>query len=309
MAAPNILIVGATGKQGGAVIHELSKTISSDSPLKLLALTRNPNSASARRLKESHPDIIELVQGDTTEPEAIFSQWPNKGHISGVFLVTAPGKVSEEEQGIPFIDAAVAHGVKHIVFSSVDRGGEEKSWNNPTDVKHFWEKHNIELHLRDKAAKQAHHPDFTWTIIRPVAFFDNWSSSGGFAGMFTAMWATSLSPEKKLQLVSVRDIGVWASMALSNPGKWAGRAISLAGDELTLDEAKEKWRNVVGEDMPQSWGIAAKGLLWFMGDMGAMFRWFEREGYGADIEELRMEENSLQDMEAWLKHNSGWVHK
>jgi uncharacterized protein YbjT (DUF2867 family) len=124
MSAPNTLIVGATGKQGSAVIHELSKTMSPDSPLKLLALTCNPNSASARRLKESHPDIIELVQGDTTEPEAIFAQWPNKGHSSGVFLVTAPGKVSEEEQGIPFIDAAVAHGVKHIVIRGSWRRGK-----------------------------------------------------------------------------------------------------------------------------------------------------------------------------------------
>jgi hypothetical protein len=46
-----------------------------------------------------------------------------------------------------------------------------------------------------------------------------------------------------------------------------------------------------------------------MGGLGAMFRWFEREGFGADIEALRMEENSLQNMEAWLEHSSGWIHK
>lgn len=301
MATPNILVVGATGKQGGAVIDALTKTIKPESPIKILALTRNPNSAGAKALQEAHPGVIELVQGDITDPEPIFAQW-DKGHVSGVFLVTNPGKVSEEQQGIPFIDAAVAHGVKHIVFSSVDRGGDEKSWDNATDVKHFWEKRTVELHLRDKAAKEG---GFTWTILRPVAFMDNWAP-GMFASMFTAMWAASLKPDTKLQLVSVRDIGVFAAKALSEPEKWAGRAVSLAGDELTLAEAKEKFKKVTGQDLPQGWGIMAKGLLWFVGDIGNMFKWFEREGYGADIAALRKEESSLQDFETWLRDTSKW---
>jgi uncharacterized protein YbjT (DUF2867 family) len=302
MATPNILVVGATGKQGGAVIDALTKTIKPESPIKILALTRNPNSAGAKALQEAHPGVIELVQGDITHPEPLFSRW-DKGHVSGAFLVTTPGKISEEHQGIPFIDAAVAHGVKHIVFSSVDRGGDEKSWDNPTDVKHFWEKRNVELHLRDKAAKEG---GFTWTILRPVAFMDNWAP-GMFASMFTAMWAASLKPETKLQLVSVRDIGVFAAKALTEPEKWAGRAVSLAGDELTLAEAKAKFKKVTGKDLPQGWGIMAKGLLWFVGDIGKMFKWFEREGYGANIAALREEEPSLQDFETWLRDTSKWV--
>lgn len=304
MASPNILVVGATGKQGRAVIDALTKTMTPDSPIKILALTRNPQSDSANALKQAHPDTIELVQGDTTHPDPIFEKW-DKGHISGVFLVTAPGKINEEAQGIPFIDAAVAHGVKHIVFSSVDRGGDDKSWSNPTDVKHFWEKHNIELHLRDKAAKEN---NFTWTILRPVAFMDNWVP-GMFGAMFTAMWANSLKPETKLQLVSVRDIGVFAAKALREPGEWAGRTVSLAGDELTLGEAKEKFKKVTGQELPHGWSFMAKGMLWLMGDMGAMFKWFEREGYGADIAALRKEEPSLQDLETWLRDSSKWKTK
>ncbi|KAB5527959.1 hypothetical protein GE09DRAFT_1149771 [Coniochaeta sp. 2T2.1] len=303
MAAPNIVIVGATGKQGRSVVDALLGDETPNSPLKLLCLTRDPSSPSAQALLESHPNAgIELVKGDLTEPEAIFSQWP-KGHVSGVFLYTIPGKVDEDKQGIPFIDAAVAHGVKHIVFSSVDRGGDEKSWTNPTDVKHFYQKHNVEMHLRDKGL--ASHDTFTWTILRPVAFMDNWNP-GFFASAFTAMLNSGLTPTKKLQVVSVRDIGVFASKALNEPERWAGRAVSLAGDEMTLAEAKERFRKVVGQELPQTWGILAKGMLWGVSELGAMFRFFEETGYGADIAALSGEECSLQDFETWLRESSGW---
>jgi len=302
MAAPNILIVGATGKQGRSVISALLDDRAPDSPLKLLALTRDPSSASAQALAAKHPDAIELVKGDLTHPEAIFAQWP-KSHISGVFLYTIPGKVSEETQGTRFIDAAVSHGVKHIVFSSVDRGGDEKSWRNPTAVKHFYQKHAVELHLREASLPAS--AGFTWTILRPVAFMDN-MNPGFFCSAFTAMWAGALSPATKLQLVSVRDIGVFASKALREPERWAGRAVSLAGDEMTLDEAREHFRNVTGKELPQAWGVLGKGMLWAIGELGAMFKFFEEEGYGADIPALSGEEPSLQDFETWLRESSKW---
>lgn len=298
MASPNILIAGATGKQGRSVISALLADQAPSSPFKLLCLTRNPSSPAAQALLAAHPDAVELVQGDLNDPEPIFAAYA-KGHISGAFLYTAPGKTDEDKQGIPFIDAAVKSGVKHIVFSSVDRGGDEKSWDNPTKVKHFYEKHNIEVHLRD------HKGDFTWTILRPVAFMDN-MNPGFFCSAFTAMWDSALSKDKKLQLVSVRDIGVFASKALREPERWAGRAISLAGDEMTLAEARVRFNKVTGKDLPQSFGLLAKGMLWAIADLGAMFKWFEDEGYGADIAALSGEEPDLQDFETWLKASSKW---
>ncbi|KAL2257344.1 hypothetical protein VTK26DRAFT_300 [Humicola hyalothermophila] len=223
MSQQNILVVGATGKQGGAVIKAL---LESPAAPHILALTRDAHSSRAQALAEAHKGVVDLVQGDSSDPKPIFDSRP-KGSITGVFIVTVPGTgVAEEQQAIPLIDAAVDHGVRHIVFSSVDRGGDEKSWHNPTAIKHFISKHNIELYLRDKAAKvekegQANNR-FTWTILRPVAFLDNWNP-GLMCSMFTAMMAASLRPSTKLQLVSVRDIGVFAAMAFADTDKWAGK--------------------------------------------------------------------------------------
>ncbi|KAK3985272.1 hypothetical protein QBC44DRAFT_250884 [Cladorrhinum sp. PSN332] len=305
----NILVVGATGKQGGAVIKALAELPKLDPPIHILALTRNPESESAKALAEAHKGVVEPIKGDTTNPKPIFEDIP-KGSVNSLFLVTMPpmggSKSTEEEQAIPMIDAAVEHGVKHIVFTSVDRGGEEKSWTNPTKIQHFAEKHKIEIYLRDKAEKEQ--GKFTWTILRPVAFLDNFQP-GFFGKMFPAMWAASLKPTTKLQLISVRDIGRFAAKALADPAAWAGRAVSLAGDELTLDEAKGKWEHALGEQMPQTFSILGKGILFAMKEMGAMFQWFEDEGYGADIDARRKEVPELQDLEKWLKEDSGYVKK
>lgn len=298
---PTLLIVGATGKQGGAVVKAILRR--GGQPPKLLALTRNVESPSAKSLSEASPGNIELVQGDTTDPEPIFKSLP-KGSIDGIFLVTTPGKVDEEKQAIPFIDAAVEHGVKQIVFSSVDRGGDEKSWENPTDIKHFYQKHNIEVHLRDKARESS--SSFQWTILRPTAFLDN-MNPGMFCSVFTALWASALKPETKLQLVSVHDIGTFAASAFASPEKWSGKAVGLAGDELTLTEAQERFKATTGKDLPQAWTIVGSAMLWAVGEIGAMFAFFEREGYGADIAALKKEEKSLQNFESWLRESSKWT--
>ncbi|EAQ83743.1 hypothetical protein CHGG_10147 [Chaetomium globosum CBS 148.51] len=172
MAPQNIVVVGATGQQGGAVVKSLLDLPESSSRFRILALTRNAQSERARHLVSEHNGTVSLIEGDNADPGPIFASQP-EGSIDSIFIVTVPGqKTPEEQQAIPLIDAAVAHGVKHIVFSSVDRGGDEKSWTNPTTIKHFLAKHNIELYLRDKADKEAG-GKFTWTILRPVCFMDN----------------------------------------------------------------------------------------------------------------------------------------
>ncbi len=295
MTSRNLLIVGATGQQGGATIKALLELPKSDPPIHILALTRNATSPKAKALAEAHPGVIDLVQGNATDPKPIFESQP-KGSINAIFIVTTPGK-DEEKQGIPLIDAAVEHGVQHIVLSSVDRGGDEKSWTNPTEIPHFKSKHNIELHLRDKAQQAG--SKFTWTILRPTAFIDNWSP-GFAAGMMSAMMQASMKPETKLQLTSVRDIGMFAAAALTDPAKWSGRAIGLAGDSLTLAEAKEKFKKTTGKDLPQTWTLLAKLLLWAIKDVGTMFSWFDKVGYGADIE-ARRKELPTQDFETWIR--------
>lgn len=63
-----LLITGATGKQGGAVIRSL---LARKADFQILALTRDVNSPSAKRLASSSP-AIKLLQGDLDHAETIF---------------------------------------------------------------------------------------------------------------------------------------------------------------------------------------------------------------------------------------------
>jgi len=295
MALRKLLIIGATGKQGGAVIDAL---IASSAPFEILALTRNTSSPSAQKLA-SKPNVT-LVQGDSLKPTPIFEAHK----IHGVFLVTtfAPGKNSmEEEQAHPVIDAAVANGVEHFVFTSVDRGGPGVSEKSPTDIAHFASKHRIEEYLKEKTAGT----NTQWTILRPVAFMDNLVP--GFGGKaFLAMWGSSLGNDKPLQLISVHDIGIFAARAFQAPKEYEGRAISLAGDELTLTQAKKVFKDSLGYDAPTTFQFVGSAIMFMVKEVGVMFKWFADVGYGADIQALRKEEPKLQDFGTWLKESSGF---
>lgn len=283
-----LLITGATGKQGGGVLEAL---LSSPNPsFEVYALTRDASSTSSKRLSSKYPSI-KLVEGNTCHPTPIFKQ---TGPLYGVFCVTVPPQ--EELQGKGMIDAALENGVEHFIFTSVDRG--TKSDDNPTDVPHFITKHNVELYLKEKAPAGS---KMKWTILRPVAFYDNLTPD--FMGKaFGTMW--NQIGEKPLQLISCRDIGKFAAKVFQSPEKYSGKAITLAGDELNFRQASQVFKTQTGEKMPETFGIVGTMIKGAVSDMGKMFRFFNDEGYGCDIPALKAEFPELQDFSTWLEEDS-----
>jgi len=297
MAARRILVVGATGKQGGAIIDALlSQSKTHNHPIRILALTRNPSSPSAQHLAAN--PLIELIQGDPTSPSAIFTQ---ASPIDALFCVTVHGKPgAEEAQAAGLIDASIAHGVRHFVFSSADRGGEKVSDVTPTPVPHIASKYRIEEYLKRAAAGT----QMTWTMLRPVTFMENLTPD--FVGKgFAAMW--NQVGERPVQLVAVKDIGYFGARALLEPEEWSGRAVGIAGDRLNFGEACKVFKEVTGKDMPTTFCIVGTVLKTAMPDIGAMFEWFKTGGYDVDIGACREEFPELQDFATWLRRSSGFA--
>ncbi|KAI1472668.1 nucleoside-diphosphate-sugar epimerase family protein [Daldinia caldariorum] len=301
MTARAVLITGATGKQGGAVVSALLKA---NADFEILALTRDVQSASAQRLAQKSPKI-KLVAGDMDAADTIFrnAKVITKTPIWGVFSVQAamggganPRK--EEFQGKALIDASLKNGVKHMVYSSVDRGGA-RSDNDPTDVPHFVSKHNIEKHLQEKTQSG----EMGWTILRPVAFFENLTPNF-FGKVFATSWKINLKPDQKLQLVATSDIGFFAAEALRKPEEWKGKKLSLAGDELTYEQFAAVFKQKTGNDLPTTYHFVATLINWMSKELGSMFRWFRNVGYGADITSLRRMNPALKDFGTWLETDS-----
>lgn len=329
-----LLITGATGKQGGAVIDALLN-LNAQSPggipkYTILAVTRNTSSEASQRLLRKDASAIKLVEGNLDDIAGLFDSAREtlklttspSLQIHGVFSVQVslgPGVTVQGEitQGKSLIDGAIANGVKHFVYSSVERGGDEHSWQNETPIPHFQSKYQIEHHLRDVtviktlassgAGNDGQQQHMEWTILRPVAFMDNLAP-----GMPTKVFLAALKNhlgenEKKLQWVATHDIGVFAAKAFDSPEEWKGRAVGLAGDELDMTELDRSFARATGEPAPMGFSFLGSFLTWAVTEMGLMIGWFKDEGYKADVEARRREYPRLLTMEKWLGERSGFM--
>lgn len=292
--AKTVLVIGATGKQGGAVIENI--LASQTTSFKIIAVTRDANSRKAQKLAV-HPNVS-VIEGDLANVDDIFNK---AGSVWGVYSVQINSDVEEQQQGKAIVDAAVMHGAQHFVYSSGDRGGPERSPNNPTYVKNFAAKHAIEKHLQQRVEKSPQ--QMTYTILRPVTFFENLTTDIHGKG-FARMWEQLGS--KKLQMVSTKDIGWFAAQSFLQPDKYRNAALTLVGDELTQPEANVIYKKITGQSMAMAACPIASAVKFVLkGSVGDMFKWFEDEGYGGNVQECRNANPNMQDFAAWLNENRG----
>src|SRR5258708_13386096 len=207
-----VLVVGATGKQGGAGAQHLL-----GAGMLVRARTRNPDKAAGRTLADRG---AEVVAGDLGDAESVRRALAG---VSAVFCVTnfyEAGYAGEVAQGELMVDLAAAAGVGHFVFSSVC------SADKNTGIPHFDSKYQVERYLATGSVP--------FTVVRPVFLMENWELYREAIGGGSLV--SPLSPERPLQQVSVEDIGAFALIALTQPDRWTGRSVDLPGAQLPLPQ-------------------------------------------------------------------------
>ncbi|KAK7715697.1 hypothetical protein SLS63_011284 [Diaporthe eres] len=212
-AERTVLVVGATGKQGRSTVKYLLETDQSASlsiRFKVLGLTRDTSSESARQLLErdkQHVDHFSLVQGDLHKPDSIRKVFENAalsdgGGIWGVFVVLAyPGlgesARGEIKQAKLLADLALEFKVEVFVYSSAIPVG-------PSEDDHLDNSHRakprIENYCRELGSK-----GLNWIIIRPGFFMENFD---GFLGAIAVSGLRAgLDRDTTINLVASEDIG------------------------------------------------------------------------------------------------------
>jgi uncharacterized protein YbjT (DUF2867 family) len=283
-----VLVTGATGRQGGAVVnHMLPKG------WKLRALTReSPSGPAAQRLAARG---IEVVQGDLEDSASLERA---ASGVYGVYSVQdfwAVGAKREVQQGKNMADAARKAGVDHFVYSSV--GGAERN----SDITHWESKWEIEKYIR-KVGLPA-------TMIRPAAFMENYYIDQVEIGILKGTLMDPVRGNKPYQTIAAGDIGGFVALAFERPKEFIGTELEIAGSELTNIEAAQVFSRVLAKPvrfrklpMPIVRLILGKEFY-------EMFRWFNESGFKADIDGLRRRypEVRLHTLEEWLR-NEGW-HK
>ncbi len=278
--AHRVLVVGATGRQGGAVARELLKR-----GYAVRGLTRSPVSDRARRMSSLG---VEMVQGDLEDPDSLSRALDG---VWGVFAMTdfwEHGYEGEVRQGRNIIDAAKASGVEMFVFSSVG------SADRATGIPHFDSKFEIEEYLRASGLNHA--------VIRPVSFMENWALAE--LEVADGVLEDPRDPQSRTQMISVRDIGRFAAEAFDHPDEWSGKTLDIAGSEYTLAQLMEVLGNGAGRPVEQV------QVPWedYEADAGeemtAMMKWFNDVGYNVDVSGLRAKYPWMVRFEDYLQ--SAW---
>lgn len=100
------------------------------------------------------------------------------------------------------------------------------------------------------------------------------------------VYATPLSPGRKLAQIAVDDIAECAIVALEDPARFAGTRFDLAGDDVSGDDAVAILTRVSGRPFSY-FQVPMEMIRQGMGDDGVlMYEWFERTGYDVDRAKL-----------------------
>lgn len=280
----DVLVVGATGNQGGAVADYLL----SNSDFNVYAMTRDEESQAAQALSSEGAEIVEADLGDKESLEAAVDD------VDAVFGATnfmTVGYDTEVDYGTNLVEAAAEGDVDHLVYSSVD-GAERDSGVLPYEAKHEVEERIDEL-------------DLSATVLRPTYFMHNFELNHDDV-MEDGTLPQPFREDVSVQMTDVDDVGAFAEAAFENPDRYVGEKIPIASDEHTLESAAQVFSEVTGREV-HPYHVPIEDMREEAGDVLAdMFMWINDEGYEVDIEALNNEHDvETSSLREYLVNN-GW---
>ncbi|MFI5841722.1 NmrA/HSCARG family protein [Catenuloplanes sp. NPDC051500] len=254
-----VLVVGATGQQGGATAREL---LAAGVPVR--ALVRDRESGRARELARNG---AELRVGDLRDRDSLADAADGARAVFSVqmpeFTDGVPDFDGELTQAVNLIETARAAGVEQFVHTSVSGAGRhteapgwaEGRWTPMAQV--YKAKIGAEAAVRDAGFPH-------YTLLKPGFFMENLLPATAYLfprGVEGGL-ATVLKPTTHLSLVAVADIGRAAAAAFLAPERFDRVELELASDYLTMAEIAAALSDalgteVVAPDMTEEQALAA----------------------------------------------------
>ncbi|EFH81005.1 SDR family oxidoreductase [Ktedonobacter racemifer] len=218
-----ILVTGATGLSGSAVIREFARQ---KAPVRALVRNRAIAQAFATSL------TVEVVEGDMLRPETLGAALRD---VDRVLMISSASKRMVQTQ-CTFIDSAREAGVRHIVKFS---GKESSIGFNPSHFRSTWEHEHIEDYLE--------HSGLAWTHLRPSQFMQFYLPPAPTA-VNVAKGALLLPMENaRLSPVDVEDIAKVAFALLHSEGHESKNYDMTGPEALTMTEVVERIAQAIGK--------------------------------------------------------------
>lgn len=258
-----ILVAGAAGTQGGAVVDALL-----EKGIAVRAMVRTKGSEAALALAERGVEVVEASFDDT---EALAQAAKGATGVFSLQMGSYPGNKGQETRHAKnLVAAARAAGVEQIVHTSVARAGEHEDfagWQEGRWEPLYW----LEKAAAIDAVKKA---GFAyWTVIKPPLIMENLLPSKSallFPAIAQGELHTPLEQDTVLDWVSPRDIGRFAAEAFVRPEEFNQKEFAIVGDKLTLPEVARVLSEVSGKEFEagtlkvneEEADLSAKSFLW-----------------------------------------------
>jgi len=255
-----IVVCGATGNQGRAVVRHLLASAGGE----VVALSRAPESAPAAALARAG---ARLARADLLDRGSLVGAFRG---AYGVFGVTQPWSsdyktcdvAGEIRQGQNIVDACLEAGVEHLVLSTVLLLEAGRS-----GVSHVDSKIDIETYARKTPLPM--------TVVRPASFMDNIGSR--FFPVKPGRVRGFVAGDAKVPYIASNDVGGLVSVAFAHPADFIGGEIHAMGDFASGFDIADILGRLQGR--PVRYTAPPASLMWlFAREFYAMRRGFERCG-------------------------------
>ncbi|KAL7915340.1 hypothetical protein GGI35DRAFT_489026 [Trichoderma velutinum] len=325
-----VVVVGATGNQGVGVVRALLDSKTADgNPWFVRAVTRDPNSAKAKRFladNQTADSRLALVAGHVYDESSLQDAFAGAYGVFGLTSEAYPGRLLETEEemqheieaGRNLILAAKACGVKHFVFSSLPDMVKATGGQFPK-IHHMNNKHMIEQMAREELEGV--------TFIIPGFFYTNlrWPRYCQRRADGVVRFCTPIPGHQVAQWTDpTHDIGIFAARIFDlGLEKTHGKTYLAMSPPITTDDMARAFTRVTGQPAvhepisAEEFGEIAASLVGpgFKEDAKQMMEWAaimpdDKICYGAmdanqddSFEMLRLKASSFEE---WL-HRSGWM--
>lgn len=291
MTDKKILVVGATGAQGGSVARHLL----AEGKFGVRCLTRTPDSDNAAALAKAG---AEIVKGSLDDLDSLHEAI--KG-CYGVFGVTNFWEHFDKEyqQGKNLVDAVKGADLDHFVLSTLPY--VKKLTGGELDVPHFDIKGKLEEYTRNLGIKA--------TFVHVAFYYENFLSffppQKQEDGTFAFGFPQGHTP---LAAVAVEDMGGVVKAIFNRPSDFIGRVVGIVGDDLPPRSYADTMTRILGKKVVYNF-IPKEVFASFdfpgAEDLANMFDYnrVHIPNRKADLEESRSLYPDIQSFEAWLAAN------
>jgi uncharacterized protein YbjT (DUF2867 family) len=256
-----VVVGGATGRFGGIAPLLLERGHA------VRALTRDPDSAAAARLRDLG---AEVVAADYDDPESVSAAAAGADALFASGTAHKAGPDGELRHGTAIADAASATGVAHLVYVS----GDGAASDSPVPL--FRAKFAVEERIREVGIRHS--------ILAPVYLMENLLNPWNREALAAGIYPSPIAVDRRLAQVATADVVAFAAHAIEHPpARPGGRRIALASDVVTGREAAAELARVTGRSFTAE--RVAPDLV--PPGLRLLFEWLEREGHAVDPAELR----------------------